>query len=121
MVIVEQKHHQEPKRQGDKHPLDIQVPKVNEPAPRLRRVESSRDRHTSDVAVLESSRDMGEADPEDGCKLCYVMSVGPAQKVPLGRSQTTKKATHNIGIVSNEAADSRVPGGPRTELLEAVD
>ena len=65
MVIVEQQHHQEPKRQSDKYPLDIEVPKVNEPTTRLRRPESSRDRYAGDVAILESARDMREADPEN--------------------------------------------------------
>lgn len=92
VVIVEQQHHQEPKRQGDKHPLDIQVPKVDNPTTRLRRLESIRDRHASDVAVLQSPRDVGEADPEYRRELCQVVSTKESCAVPPGTQTAEEKA-----------------------------
>ena len=69
MVIVKQQHGQETKGYSDKHPFDVQVPKVNEPISRLCRMEGLGDRDSLDVRRLERTREMGETDPEEGAEL----------------------------------------------------
>ena len=69
VIIVEQKHSQETKRHSNKDPFDIQVPKVDQPAPRLRWIKGFGDGHAFDVRCIESSREVREADPEEGSKL----------------------------------------------------
>lgn len=44
VIIVEEQHHQETKRQCHKHPLDIEVPEVNHPIAILGGLEGSYDR-----------------------------------------------------------------------------
>jgi hypothetical protein len=69
MVIVKQQHCQETKGHSDKHPFDIQVPKVNEPISRLCRMEGLGDGNSLDVRRLERARKMGETDPEESAEL----------------------------------------------------
>jgi hypothetical protein len=58
MIIVEQQHYQEAKRQSHKLPPDIQVPGVNHPISVLRRWESPGYGHALQPCILQSPGEM---------------------------------------------------------------
>ena len=69
MIIVEQKHSQEPKGHSNKDPFDIQVPKVDKPVPGLCWIKCFGNRHTLDMRSVESTREVRKSDPEECGKL----------------------------------------------------
>jgi hypothetical protein len=94
MIIVKQQHHQKPKRHRNKNPLDVQVPKVNDPVPVLGRLERANDWYAEDVGARKTAGEPVEADPEEGRK--------------------------GEGVVCENAADPRFPEGAAAELFESV-
>ena len=63
MIIVEEKHNREAEGGGDKHPLQVEVPKVDYPRPGLRGLERGGDGDASEVGVQDVAADVGEAHP----------------------------------------------------------
>ena len=80
MIIVEEQHDQESKWHSHKYPLHVERPKVDQPASRLRWVESSADGQNADVGSLDCTRNVSKADPENGCNLCnslvFMLALG---------------------------------------------
>lgn len=72
MVVVEEEHHQEAKRQCGKDPFGVEFPEMDEPAAWLGRVEGAGDRDEGDVGGFEITGYMREAYPEDGSDLVHV-------------------------------------------------
>jgi hypothetical protein len=91
VIIIEQQHHQEAKRQSHKHPLDIQIPEVDDPVPRLSGLKCANDGDAEDFSPLETPREPVEADPEKG--------------------------REGEGIVGEDAADPGFPKCAAAELL----
>lgn len=58
MVIVEQQHGKEAKRQGDEYPADVEVPEINDPIPRLGGLEGLRRWNEGLMRALQMSRNM---------------------------------------------------------------
>ncbi len=69
MIIVEEQHCQEAKRQRDKHPLDLEVPKVDQPAALLSWIKSASDWDESYVCGFQITGKVGESNPEEGSQL----------------------------------------------------
>jgi hypothetical protein len=95
MIIIEQQHHQEPKRHRHKHPLDIQIPEVNDPISVLRRLERANYGYAEDFGARKAAGEPVEADPEEG-----------------GEGE---------GVVGQDTADPGLPEGAAAELFEGVD
>lgn len=69
MVIVEEKHHQEPKRGSDEDPLDLEVPEVYQPSPGLRGMEGVGGWNSREMSACDIPADMREAYPKNGAEL----------------------------------------------------
>jgi hypothetical protein len=95
MIVVEQQHHQKPKGDRDEDPLHIQVPKVNDPVPVLRRLEGAYDGYAIDFRSGKAPGEVVETDPEEGWE--------------------------SKGVVGEDAADPGFSKRAGAELLEAVD
>ena len=95
VIIVEQQHHQEPKRHCHKDPLHIQVPEVDDPIPGHGRLECANGWYAIDFRVCESTRKPIESDPEEGWE--------------------------GKGVVCEYASDPGLPERATAELLKTVD
>lgn len=71
MVVVKEQHDKEAEGDGNSNPLGVEIPEVNDPTSRLGGMESLGDGDTFDVYTLNSSWDVGEADPKDCTELGY--------------------------------------------------
>jgi hypothetical protein len=95
MIIVEKQHHQEPKWQSHEHPLDIQIPEVDHPVSVLRWLEGLSYRHMIQPRIIQSSREVRKADPE--------------------------QRGENEGVVGENAADTRCEERAAAEFLKTID
>lgn len=94
MIVVEEKHHQEAKGYGYEDPFDIQIPKVNDPVSILSGLESADSWYAVLLGPAQTPRKVREADPEQSWKY--------------------------KGVISDDAADPRLPNCAGTDLLEVV-
>lgn len=95
VIIVEQQHHEEPKRYSNKDPLDIQIPEVNDPVPILRWLERTNYWYTEDIGARKPAWEPVESNPEERWE--------------------------GERVVGKDAADPGFPECAAAELLETVD
>ena len=117
MVVIEKQHNQEPERHGYENPFRVEVPKVNQPAARLRWRECLGDWDTCDIGRVDPPRDVREANPEDGAKLM------PCQTDRWKRSGASllRRETYNIGVVGEDSSKSGLPDLALSERFKSVD
>jgi len=69
MIIVKQQCDQEAEWRRYEHPLDVEIPKVNNPISVHSGMKCLRDGELRNIGVLEYPRDMTKPHPENGAKL----------------------------------------------------
>jgi len=69
MVIVKEQHDEEAERNSYSNPPPFEIPEINYPAPGLGWLKGINDGHTLNVSLLDGSRNVGKANPEDCSKL----------------------------------------------------
>ena len=68
MIVVKKEHHQEAKRYGYEHPLNIESPEWDHPTTRLCRFEGANCRYSILLCSTQTSREVREANPKKGGK-----------------------------------------------------
>ncbi len=80
MIIVEEQHDEESKRNRGKDPIYLEVPEIYQPGARLSGVKSPRYRHSADVGTFQVAWNVCKADPEQCSYLHFVSTKSSAGK-----------------------------------------
>lgn len=112
MVVVEEQHEQKTKRHSYKDPFHVESPELNQPAPGLRWEKRLCDRDSFDVCLLQMSRYMRKADPEDGAKLYNHQYEGQLEP---------ERKTYNVCVVSEHPSHLFLPQGAGPYGFQSVN
>jgi hypothetical protein len=111
MIIVKQQCDQETEWHSYEYPLDIEVPKINNPISVHSGMKCLRDGELRDIGILGCPRDMAETHPENGAKLRKLLATDNCHR---------QRHSYRIGIIGYKRANPRLKKEAGTQSFHRV-